>query len=44
MDKTELEIKQDENIINDFAENLSLYPILIWLQKKKFYKNLLLKM
>ena len=44
MDKIELEIKQDENTLNDIAENLELVSILIWLQKKKFYKNFLLKM
>ena len=40
MEKIELEIKQDENTITDFAEKLELVSILI--QKKNFYRNSLL--
>ena len=44
MDKIEIEIKQDENTINDIAEKIQLVSNTNLVKKKNFYKNLLLKM
>ena len=44
MDKIELEIKQDENTINDIAKKLKLVSNTNMVTKEELYKNLLLKM
>ena len=44
MDKIESEIKRDENTSIDIAENVELISNTNMVQKKNFYKTLLLKM